>query len=255
LFENEDPGTRFRARWYMAIVDVYQGHLIDARETLQEVAAADRLEGGEQAAGNGKLLLAALIEEEEGHIDRAIDIYRDVFKECRQDELEQWMERYVDLLARRDPGAARAFTDSVEALVEGTQSDAHRACWESRGWIELRGGNPDKACTWFERAAEASDEINYQYPLGLAYLQAHRAGDAVRTFEGILNRYSASRLVRPTWSVKTYYYLGRAYEETGQYRDAATYYKKFLEVWKSADPVFPELTDARARFETIAAGK
>jgi len=255
LFENEDPGMRFRARWLMAIVDVYQGHLIDARETLQEVAAADRLEGGEQAAGNGKLLLAALIAEEEGHIDRAIDIYRDVFQECRQDELEQWMERYVDLLARRDLDAARAFTDSVEALVEGTQSHGQRACWESRGWLELRGGNPGKACTWFERAAEASDEMNCQYPLGLAYLRAHRAEDAVRTFEGILNRYSASRLLRPTWSVKAYYYLGRAYEEMGRQRDAATYYKRFLEVWKSADPVFPELADARERFETMASGE
>lgn len=255
LFESEDPGTRFRARWLMAIVDVYQGHLIDARETLQEVAAADRLEGGEQAAGNGKLLLTALIEEEEGHIDRAIDIYRGVFEECRQDELEQWMERYVDLLARRNLDAASAFTDSVEALVEGKQSDGRRACWQSRGWLELRAGNPDKACTWFERAAEASDEMNYQYPLGLAYLRAHRAEDAARTFEGILNRYSASRLVRPTWSVKTYYYLGRAYEEAGRHRDAATDYKKFLELWENADPVFPELADARARFEMIASGE
>jgi tetratricopeptide (TPR) repeat protein len=45
---------------------------------------------------------------------------------------------------------------------------------------------------------------------------------------------------------KAFYWLGQISEKQGKFDEAATHYRKFLELWKDADPDNPELVDARA---------
>jgi len=52
--------------------------------------------------------------------------------------------------------------------------------------------------------------------------------------------------------VRAFYRLGQIYEKQGNPKEAVSHYRKFLELWKDADPDIPELTDARARLDLLA---
>jgi tetratricopeptide (TPR) repeat protein len=47
--------------------------------------------------------------------------------------------------------------------------------------------------------------------------------------------------------------LGKIYEQKGQKEKAIENYKKFLDLWKDADPGLPEVEDARQRLAAMQA--
>jgi len=46
---------------------------------------------------------------------------------------------------------------------------------------------------------------------------------------------------------KAFYMLGKIFEEQGDIAKAIEHYKKFLDLWKDADPGIVEVEDARER--------
>jgi tetratricopeptide (TPR) repeat protein len=50
---------------------------------------------------------------------------------------------------------------------------------------------------------------------------------------------------------KSFYMMGKIYESTGKKVQAREAYSRFLELWKDADPGFPEVLDARKRLEAL----
>jgi hypothetical protein len=52
--------------------------------------------------------------------------------------------------------------------------------------------------------------------------------------------------------VKAFYMRGQIYEEQEKMKDAVAHYRKFLELWKDADPDIPVLSDARTRLNHLA---
>ena len=60
-----------------------------------------------------------------------------------------------------------------------------------------------------------------------------------------------SNQVRWMISPLYHYRLGRVLEEKGDKAGAAVEYRKFLEYWKDADPIHPELDDARRRLAAL----
>ncbi|MGH8004476.1 MAG: tetratricopeptide repeat protein [Limisphaerales bacterium] len=55
----------------------------------------------------------------------------------------------------------------------------------------------------------------------------------------------------PIAAVKAHYWLGVAYEQTGEKEKAQKEYEKFLEIWKDADFNSPELADAKERLARL----
>jgi len=55
----------------------------------------------------------------------------------------------------------------------------------------------------------------------------------------------------PIASVKAHYWLGVAYQQTGQKDKAIAEYRKFLEIWKDADAGIPEVEDAIKRLAEL----
>jgi tetratricopeptide (TPR) repeat protein len=90
--------------------------------------------------------------------------------------------------------------------------------------------------------------------LGRAYLESGALGEAVSTFEKALRRYRSDRVATPTFSVKTHYQLGVAYERSGWNAKAIEQYETFLDIWKDADPGIPEIEDARQRLAGLKGG-
>ncbi|GAH70198.1 unnamed protein product, partial [marine sediment metagenome] len=56
---------------------------------------------------------------------------------------------------------------------------------------------------------------------------------------------TAGRLYYGDLYTRSFYMLGKIYQEKGLEEKAKENYKKFLDIWKNADSEFPELIDAK----------
>jgi tetratricopeptide (TPR) repeat protein len=86
--------------------------------------------------------------------------------------------------------------------------------------------------------------------LARAYVRNGETDEAIAEYERLLRFDPEStdrRLIHPTY----HYSLAKLYEEKGRSRDAVGEYETFLEIWKDADPSFPEPADARARLVAL----
>jgi tetratricopeptide (TPR) repeat protein len=83
-----------------------------------------------------------------------------------------------------------------------------------------------------------------------AYLQEGELGKAIEAYERLVtfNPESADRrLIYPL----NYYRLGKVYEQKGNKRKAGSNYRKFLDIWKDADPGITEVEDAKKRLSEL----
>ncbi len=83
-----------------------------------------------------------------------------------------------------------------------------------------------------------------------AYAGLGMTDDAIKEYERLISFDPAGsdrRLIHPLY----HYSLAKLYEEQGQADKAIVQYRKFLVLWKAADPIFPEPADARKRIERL----
>jgi tetratricopeptide (TPR) repeat protein len=121
--------------------------------------------------------------------------------------------------------------------------------------IELEKKNYSKAIEHIERGLlllTATSELNLIFTdsLGLAYYRKGDLENAQKVYE------SASSLTTGRSSygdiyAKSFYMLGKIYEEMGWKGKAIEKYEKFLELWKNADPGLPEVDDARSHLASL----
>ena len=79
-----------------------------------------------------------------------------------------------------------------------------------------------------------------------AYQQGNRLDKAAEIYGRI------QELLQGRWSwgaiyTRSYYKLGKVYEQMGKKVEAREHYRKFLDLWKDADPGLPEVADAKRR--------
>jgi len=83
-----------------------------------------------------------------------------------------------------------------------------------------------------------------------AHLLMGDADKAIAAYERLVTFDPLSkdrRLIHP----RNYYSLGKLYEQKGDKRKARANYRKFLDLWKNADPGLPEVEDARKRLAAL----
>jgi tetratricopeptide (TPR) repeat protein/TolB-like protein len=85
-----------------------------------------------------------------------------------------------------------------------------------------------------------------------AFDAAGMADSAVFAFEQALTRPSNPFQTHPTFLAGTYKRLGELYEQKGDRAKAVDYYRKFVELWKDADPELqPKVADVRRRITRL----
>jgi len=87
-------------------------------------------------------------------------------------------------------------------------------------------------------------------PLALAYYQAGDLEKAQQEYEKITSL-TTGRLSYGDIYAKSFYMLGRIYQEKGWEGKAIEHYSRFLELWKVADPGIPEVKDAKERLAQL----
>ncbi len=160
---------------------------------------------------------------------------------------------------------ARAFAqagqmDSAAQVVEQLCLEIEAAkisrftCLLAEGYLEQARGNAAGAAERFDSAATIRlKSVTYlpRYLEGQTLLEAGQADRATVILAAQENNYTESRTKDCVTSSKLYYYLGRAYEESGHPDSAIVKYDKFLSIWAPADPNLKEYTDARTRLARL----
>jgi tetratricopeptide (TPR) repeat protein len=100
--------------------------------------------------------------------------------------------------------------------------------------------------TYSQYLSGATEHAYMLDTLADAYQLGGRLSKAAETYGRIQELISG----RWTWGViytRSFYKLGKLYEQMGKKAEAREKYRKFLDLWKNADPGLPEVEDARKR--------
>jgi serine/threonine protein kinase/Flp pilus assembly protein TadD len=95
-----------------------------------------------------------------------------------------------------------------------------------------------------------NDQAFFIEPLAFAYYKNGELEKAQETYEQLISL----TLGRLHWGyeyVKSYYMLGKIFEQKGWKGKAIEHYEKFLDLWKDADEGLPELEDAKKRLRSL----
>jgi tetratricopeptide (TPR) repeat protein len=121
--------------------------------------------------------------------------------------------------------------------------------------IELRKENFSNAIEYIKKVLPSLSKtvavnLPYTYSLGLAYYKAGDLENAQKTYEKVASS-TSGRFDYGDVYAKSFYMLGKIYEEMDYKGKAIENYEKFLEIWKDADPGLPEVDDAKSRLASL----
>ena len=112
-------------------------------------------------------------------------------------------------------------------------------------------GEYDAAIKNFQIALQ--QDGNPCYDLGQLYFELGQYENAVKSIQR-MQRKNRSYIwfpQRPIQYSKSFYLLGKIYEEKGDSKLAIKNYETFLDIWKNADEDLPDLIEAKKRLANL----
>ncbi len=147
--------------------------------------------------------------------------------------------------------------DELKILIQESNNPTNMHFYHHiAGMVELKQKNFAKAIEGFKQALslETADphdkKADYIESLALAYNASGDMDKAQAEYERIVSS-SSGRYSFGDIYARSYYELGRIYEQKGWEGKAMEHYEKFLDLWKEADLGFPEVEDARNRLGAL----
>ena len=151
---------------------------------------------------------------------------------------------------------AQKTADRLKEMTEQSPNKKHiRDYYYLMGMIELKKKNYHKACEFIKKGLpllNADSELNLVYTssLGLAFYRAGDLENAAKEYEK-LTSLNVGRFEYGDIYTKSFYMLGKIYEDMSLNGKAIENYEKFLDLWKNADSGLSELKDAKERLATL----
>jgi serine/threonine protein kinase/tetratricopeptide (TPR) repeat protein len=180
-----------------------------------------------------------------------------VADESRGDQRGILLNQGLALLKMNSLGRAQDVAANLKASVE--MAPNKRLYWYDHyltGMIELEKKNYSRAVELFDLGlpllnVDADEQLLFADAMGTAFYQLADLDSARKEYEKIVSL-EVGRLPYGHVYVKSYYWLGKISEQQGNKVEAAGRYRKFLDLWKNADPGRPEVEDARKRLAAIS---
>jgi len=163
---------------------------------------------------------------------------------------------YLDMKSMDE--ALSIANDLKELINKGLNKKTMRHYYHLMGMIEFKRGNLSRAVEYFKQAisllpSQSQSDFYFVHgrtlfvdSLALAYYVAGDLEKAREEYEKIIS-FTTGRLYYGDIYVKSFYMLGKIYEQKGNTTEAIRYYEKFLDLWKDADPGIAEVEDAKNR--------
>ena len=148
---------------------------------------------------------------------------------------------------------AQRISDELKKFIENwINNKLMRYYYHLMGMIELDKENIPKAIEYFKEALSLlsygplTRRADFIEPLALAYYKSGDLEKAREEYERITSL-TTGRLWWGDLYAKSFYMLGKIYEDQGNKSKAIEHYEKFLDLWKDADPGIAEVEDAKKR--------
>jgi len=155
---------------------------------------------------------------------------------------------------------AQKTSDQLDALAKvGFNKNAVRSSYLLNGMIENKRGNFSAAIELLNKAVSLlpseNDLGSSNHPLFYESLAEtyYRSGDLTKALE-MFEKITLLTISRADYGdiyVKSFYMLGKINEEQGNTTKATEHCKKFLDIWKDADPGITEVEDAKKRLAVL----
>jgi serine/threonine protein kinase/Tfp pilus assembly protein PilF len=154
---------------------------------------------------------------------------------------------------------ARKTAEELKILIEkGIDKKELRFYEYLFGLVELGKKNTRKAVDLFSRACSRLDYEGLWNPdhalffdaLARALYESRELDKSRKEYEKI-TQLTTGRFGHGDIYARAFYMLGKIAEQQGDKPRAAQNYRKFLDLWKDADPGLPEVPDAKLRLERL----
>ncbi len=172
----------------------------------------------------------------------------------------------VVLAAKRSLDLAQKTADELRELIKkGMNQKRTRFYFHLMGMIESKRNNSSKAVEYFKKAITLLPHQHKMYsadqhalfiePLAAAFYIKGDFEKAQEQYEKILSL-TTGRLIFGDIYAKSFYMLGKIYEQKGWKGKAIENYNKFIDLWKDCDQQFqPLVEDARKRVKELEGNK
>jgi len=149
---------------------------------------------------------------------------------------------------------ARKTAEELKVLIEkGTNMMELRNYEYILGLVEFGKKNYRKAADYFGKACGRlypEGDAQFSSSLARSLFESGDLDESRREYEKITLQ-TAGRLGHGDIYARAFYMLGKIAEQQGDKTRAITNYRKFLDLWKDADPGLPEVEDARKRLAAL----
>jgi serine/threonine protein kinase/Tfp pilus assembly protein PilF len=271
MAETRDALISITGREYLGVMAVLQGRFQEAASQFKQ--AIDLVEATGDVANLSRLYSHL------AYVGLRTGEYEETLHAC--DKAAEYGDQSMDPfnatklalhlkgLSQLAMGNSAAALKTAEELKKASERDPSRLTMRSylhlMGGIEMKEGNSGNAIKYFEEAASLLPGQNqndlagfknslrrtlYHASLAEAYFRAGNMEKAKQACE-TLTRLTIGRTHYGDLYAKAFYWLGQISEKQDKPDEAAAHYRKFLDLWKDADPDNPELVDARARLDFL----
>jgi len=264
LLRLKSPGIQTFYSYMMISLAILQGRFAEARTMAdQNIQALEKVSEEESASIFRNLSVYCLWRS--GHLKEAVQECGRIREAAEKIDSPAWkriaLHRMGLLLsAMNSPGEARRAADELAVLVQQAINQKERMRLDHLlGVIELQNGDTGQAIDHLKKAVSQlsheyfyyNDEQAFYYePLALAY---YKSGDLEKAREEYLKitALTSGRQHYGDIYARAFYMLGRIAEQQGDKARARENYRKFLDLWKDADPGLPEVPDAKRRMASL----
>jgi tetratricopeptide (TPR) repeat protein len=158
---------------------------------------------------------------------------------------------------------AQKTAEELKELIEkGLNTKAMRYYDHLMGTIELKRNNVSESLEYFREALsllsyQSQSEISYANAYALFHDSIASAYYLAGDFEKAREKYETitaltlGRMYYGDVYAKSFYMLGRIFEQQGNTAKAIEHYEKFLNLWKDADPGIAEIEDSKSRLAEL----
>jgi len=193
--------------------------------------------------------------------ERAIEVLDEIYSSAAEDgdmadQFIVLMQKCRVYLELDNINEAQNIADEIKQRAEKAfNKKIIRNYYFSMGLIELKKNNYSRAIEYIQKGfpllnANSRLHLYFKDFLGLAYYGAGDLENALKTYEEMTSL-TVGRIEFGDIYVKSYYMLGKIYEQQDNRTKAIENYDKVLELWKDADPGIAEVEDAQKRLSSL----